>query len=297
LKLIKLTALNELILGLSVFGHDSSCTLVDAASGDILYALTEERFSNLKHDGGFPSACLALLLQKIESDQLGWISHVALNVDPAISIEHLKVSLAGCLDAESGRVLIDELDKLLPSSEIFHSDYFPLNYFETLLKRRGVGDDAINQASGKLSWYGNFLIRHRRLKAYLQLKFPRAQIVPVSHHQCHAASAFYCSDFDTAAVLTIDGQGEVGTITLNVAQGTVIELLSQTKWPNSLGALYMQIAWYLGFDGDARYAGFGDEYKVMSMAAYGKPVYVDIFREMGRVNKEGGGGADLWQIP
>jgi carbamoyltransferase len=276
-----------LVLGISVFGHDSSCALVDASSGDILYALTEERFSNMKHDGGFPTASLTLLMEKVDSEKLGRVSHVALNIDPTISIERLKAELAYYLDTDSATLLIDEFDQLLPIAEIFHPEYFPLNYFETLLARRGIEPDVIAQTSGKISWYGNFALRYEKLKAYLQYKFPLAEIVSVSHHQCHAASAFYCSDFENAAVLTVDGQGEDETITLNMARGAEIRLLSQTRWPNSLGALYMQLAWYLGFDGDSRYPGFGDEYKVMGMAAYGKPIYVDIFREMGRVSEKG----------
>lgn len=281
------TGERTLILGISVFGHDSSCALVDATSGDILYALTEERFSNLKHDGGFPVASLALLMEKADSEKLGWVSHVALNIDPAISVERLKAELSNCLDTESYQLMIDEFDQVLITTDVFHPDYFPLNYLEAFLARRGVEPAAIAHASGKLSWYGNFAVRYGKLKAYLQSKFPRAEIVSVGHHQCHAASAFYCSDFENAAVLTIDGQGEDETLTLNMARDNEIRLLSQTRWPNSLGALYMQLAWYLGFDGDPRYPGFGDEYKVMGMAAYGKPVYVKIFREMGRVSKEG----------
>jgi len=276
-----------LVLGISVFGHDSSCALVDATSGDILYAMTEERFSNVKHDGGFPTASLALLLERIDQEKLGWISHVALNIDPAISVERLKAELVNCLNAESACLLINEFDRLLETADILHPDYFPLNYLEALLARYGVGIAAISQATGKLSWYGNFAIRHRKLKAYLRNKFPQAEIISVGHHQCHAASTFYCSDFESAAVLTIDGQGEDETITLNMARRNEIRLLSQTRWPNSLGALYMQLAWYLGFDGDPRYPGFGDEFKVMGMAAYGKPVYVEIFREMGRVSEGG----------
>lgn len=285
--LLSNTGARALILGISVFGHDSSCASIDAASGDILYALTEERFSNLKHDGGFPTASLALLMEKIDKEKLGWVSHVALNTDPAISIERLKAELLNCLDTATAQLVACELAQFLETSDIFHPDYFPLNYLEALLARRGVETAVIAHASGKISWYGNFALRHRKLKAYLQSKFPLAEIVSVGHHQCHAASAFYCSDFEDAAVLTVDGQGEDETITLNIGRGTEIELLSQTRWPNSLGALYMQLAWYLGFDGDPRYPGLGDEYKVMGMAAYGKPINVDIFRQMGRVSENG----------
>lgn len=276
-----------LVLGISVFGHDSSCSLVDATSGDILYALTEERFSNLKHDGNFPAASLTLLLETINTKNLGWLSHIALNIDSEISIARLKVELLNFLDNDTARLMFNELYELLATTDIFHPDYFPLNYFEAFLVRHGINPSVITHVLGKISWYGNFVLRHRKLKSYLQSKFPRAEIVSVSHHQCHAASAFFCSDFENAAVLTIDGQGEDETTTLNMAQGTKIQLLSQTKWPNSLGALYMQLAWYLGFDGDPRYPGLGDEYKVMGMAAYGKPIYIDIFRKMGHVNEKG----------
>ena len=281
------STVRPLILGISVFGHDSSCAIVDAVSGDILFALTEERFSNVKHDGGFPAASLALLLEKIDAEKLGWISHVALNIDPAIGIERLKAELFGSLDADIAQFVISELDQFLILADIFHPDHFPLNYLAALLARRGIESAIIAQACGKIMWYGNFALRHRKLKAYLQSKFPQAEIVPVGHHQCHVASAFYCSEFENSAVLTIDGQGEDETITLNFARGAEIELLSKTRWPNSLGALYMQIAWYLGFDGDPRYPGLGDEYKVMGMAAYGKPIYADIFREMGHVSENG----------
>lgn len=278
---------HPLILGISVFGHDSSCALINAASGDILYALTEERFSNLKHDGGFPVASLVSLLEKIDAEKLGQISHVALNIDPAISIERLKAELFNSLDTETAQLVANEFEQLLTSVDIFHPDYFPLNYISALLARRGAEAAVIEYICGKIIWYGNFVLRHRKLKAYLQAKFSRATIVSVAHHQCHAASAFYCSDFESAAVLTLDGQGEDETITLNIARGTEIEVLSHTRWPHSLGALYMQLAWYLGFDGDPRYPGLGDEYKVMGMAAYGKPIYADVFREMGHVNDGG----------
>lgn len=207
-----------LILGVSVFGHDSSCALVDAASGDILYALTEERFSNLKHDGGFPAVSLTLLMEKIDTEKLGWLSHVALNIDRAISIERLKTELFNCLDTETAQLVAGELDQLLATTDIFHPDYFPLNYLDALLARRGAEPAVIAYASGKFIWYGVFALRHRKLKAYLQSKFPRAEIVSVGHHQCHAASAFYCSDFENVAVLTVDGQGEDETITLNIAR-------------------------------------------------------------------------------
>lgn len=276
-----------LILGLSVFGHDSSCALVDGNTGKIIYALTEERFSNVKHDGGFPAASLALLEKAIATEKLGCITCIALNVDPAVSIRALKNELSNSLDNRSAELLIQELDCVLPIADLFHVDHYPLNYLQALLRKLDISAEIVQYVCGKISWYGNFSIRHRKLKAFCQSKFPDAKVISVDHHMCHAASAFYCSEFETAAVLTIDGQGEDSTITLNSADDNGIKLITKTVWPNSLGALYMQIAWYLGFDGDPRYPGFGDEFKVMGMAAYGMPTYVKIFHEMAQVNEHG----------
>ena len=276
-----------LILGLSVFGHDSSCALVDGNTGDILYSLTEERFSNIKHDGGFPAASLALLANAIDTEDLGCVTSIALNVDPSVSIRALEHELSNVLDSENAELFIQELNRILPTADVFHVDFFPLNYFQSLLGRLNISDDVVQYVCGKVSWYGNFSIRHRKLKDYCRAKFPEANVVSVDHHMCHAASAFYCSNFEASAVLTIDGQGEEATITLNSASNDGIKLISKTVWPHSLGALYMQIAWYLGFDGDPRYPGFGDEFKVMGMAAYGKPIYVNVFHDMAQVNDRG----------
>lgn len=279
--------MNELILGLNIFGHDTSCTLFDTTSGQILFALTEERFSNKKHDSGFPVASLRILIDKIETENLGSISYIALNIDPEIFVQRLRIELFDSLDVLTADFVMHELEKFLPVTDILHSEHYPLNYLENSLARQGVVPSVVAKVSGKISWYGNLTVRHRKLREYLQYKFPGANIASVNHHLCHAASAFYCSSFEVAAVLTIDGQGEDATITLNKARNGEITVLTQSVWPNSLGALYMQIAWYLGFDGDVRYPGFGDEYKVMGMAAYGKPVFVEIFREFGYVNDEG----------
>lgn len=278
----------SLILGMSVFGHDSSCTLVDAVSGDILYALTEERFSNIKHDGGFPAAALINITEQIKSKNLGVIDYVALNFDPAVGMESIRLEMESVIGVEISSLIYGELIKHLDNSDFLHPDFFPLNFISSLLGRSNVSLANIDLILGKISWFGNSALRYEKLKLNLKKIFPQAEIIFVDHHQCHAASAFYCSEFDQAAVLTLDGQGERATTSLSFARGTKINLISQTNWPNSLGALYMQLAWYLGFDGDdSRYLGFGDEFKVMGMAAYGKPIYLDIFRKFGCVNELG----------
>jgi carbamoyltransferase len=103
----------------------------------------------------------------------------------------------------------------------------------------------------------------------------------VAHHLSHAASAFHASPFERAAVLTLDGRGERATTGYAVGQGTDLEWLGQVQVPHSLGILYEQITGHLGF------LHSSDEYKVMALASFGKPRFVNEFREMIRVGPEG----------
>ncbi len=96
----------------------------------------------------------------------------------------------------------------------------------------------------------------------------------VEHHLAHAASAFYPSPFEEAAILTLDGRGEKATTTYSYGQGTLIERIGQVDMPNSLGLLYEKITQYLGF------LTSSDEYKVMALASYGQPAYLEEFRRL-----------------
>jgi carbamoyltransferase len=89
------------------------------------------------------------------------------------------------------------------------------------------------------------------------------------HHLSHAASAYYYSGFESSAILTIDGVGEFATTTFGKAQGNNIDLFEEVDFPHSIGLLYATITSYLGFRINS------DEYKVMGLAPYGKPLYVD----------------------
>ncbi len=109
------------------------------------------------------------------------------------------------------------------------------------------------------------------MKDYIQkeLKYNGKIIFP-EHHLSHAGSAFYPSPFDEAAILTIDGVGEWTTTSFGTAKGNRIELLSEIKFPHSLGLLYSAFTYYTGFKVNS------GEYKVMGLAPYGKPKYKDI---------------------
>lgn len=91
----------------------------------------------------------------------------------------------------------------------------------------------------------------------------------VDHHRSHAASAFYPSPYDEAAILTIDGVGEWSTATWGIGCGSQIELKAELRFPNSLGLLYSAFTYYCGFKINS------GEYKLMGLAPYGRPIYVD----------------------
>jgi len=100
----------------------------------------------------------------------------------------------------------------------------------------------------------------------------RGKIVFCQHHQSHAASAFFPSPFDEAAIVTADGVGEWATTTIGVGEKNRVKLLFEIRFPHSLGLLYSAFTYYLGFRVNS------GEYKVMGLAPYGEPKYVDVIR-------------------
>jgi carbamoyltransferase len=93
------------------------------------------------------------------------------------------------------------------------------------------------------------------------------------HHESHAASAFYPSPFDEAAILTLDGVGEWATTSYGVGQGNAINLMAEIRFPHSLGLLYSAFTYYVGFRVNS------GEYKLMGLAPYGEPRYADVIRQ------------------
>jgi carbamoyltransferase len=114
-----------------------------------------------------------------------------------------------------------------------------------------------------------------------RLGVPRRRILFSEHHLSHAASAFFCSPFDEAAVLTVDGVGEWATATVGRACGTQIALDREIRFPHSIGLLYSTFTAFLGFEVNE------GEYKVMGMAPYGTPRYVEDVRKLVRMAPDG----------
>ncbi|GIW43743.1 MAG: carbamoyltransferase [Candidatus Binatia bacterium] len=120
-----------------------------------------------------------------------------------------------------------------------------------------------------------------------ELGVPAEKILFSEHHLSHAASAFFCSPFEEAAVLTVDGVGEWATATMGIGKGNSIRLLREIHFPHSVGLLYSAFTAFLGFEVNE------GEYKVMGMAPYGEPKYVDKVYKLVRLDPDGGFWLDM----
>jgi carbamoyltransferase len=122
------------------------------------------------------------------------------------------------------------------------------------------------------NWLGGKLDLRKTIRSELPELRADCQILFTEHHQAHAASAFYPSPFDEAAILTIDGVGEWATTAIGVGRGNEIKLQKEIRFPHSLGLLYSAFADYCGFRINS------GEYKLMGLAPYGEPVFADAIR-------------------
>jgi carbamoyltransferase len=138
-------------------------------------------------------------------------------------------------------------------------------------------------------------LRNRRSRAALPLlleqAFPgesvRGELHRVEHHLAHLSSAFHVSPFDRAAVVSIDGFGDFSSAAWGAAAGCEIGIYSRVYFPHSLGIFYQALTQYLGFP------YWGDEYKVMGLAPYGRPTFLDAMRKIVRLLPDGGFELDL----
>jgi carbamoyltransferase len=166
-------------------------------------------------------------------------------------------------------------------SDLTHVGFYdkPLLKFERILETyMGVAPRGFSSylLAGPL-WIKDKLYIDRQLKEELGYK---GHVYYAEHHESHAASAFFPSPFEQAAILTMDGVGEWATASIGVGKGNDVELLSELQWPDSLGLLYSAFTYYTGFKVNS------GEYKVMGLAPYGEPKYVDlIYKEL----------VDLWE--
>lgn len=231
------------ILGISAFYHDSAASLV--VDGQVVAAAQEERFTRIKHDHNFPLNAARYCLKEagITAEQL---DYVAFYDKPLLKFDRL---LETYLDyAPSG------FRSFLKSMPLWMKEklWMPDLIRTEMAKVNGVEDERQAKKAGK--------------KFEWKLLFG-------DHHESHAASAFYPSPFEEAAILTVDGVGEWATSSMGMGQGNEITLLKELRFPDSLGLLYSAFTYYTGFRVNS------GEYKVMGLAPYGEPKYVSLIKD------------------
>ena len=231
------------ILGISAFYHDSAACLV--IDGEIVAAAQEERFTRIKHDHRFPlhaaRYCLAEAnLTAAQLDYVGFYDKPLLKFDRLLET-YLDYSPSG-------------FSSFLKSMPLWMSEklWMPDLIRTELAKADGEDDERQAKKNGK--------------KFEWKLLFG-------DHHESHAASAFYPSPFDEAAILTIDGVGEWATSSIGTGKGNELTLLQELRYPNSVGLLYSAFTYYTGFKVNS------GEYKVMGLAPYGEPKYVGAIKD------------------
>ena len=128
-------------------------------------------------------------------------------------------------------------------------------------------------------------IERGKLSNYLLKEFPgqlfKGKIHNVEHHTAHLSSAFHVSPFDQAAVLSVDGFGDFASTAWGIGSGTEIDIKERVYFPHSLGIYYMALTQFIGFN------NWGDEYKVMGLAPYGRPKYLNEIREIINLKTDG----------
>ena len=218
------------ILGISAYYHDSAAALV--VDGQIVAAAQEERFTRKKHDADFPAMAIKYCLEEA-GISLDEVDHVVFYDKPLIKFERL-------------------LETYL--------SYAPKG-FRSFLASMPI-------------WLKDKLFLKATLKRELGKMASDEKIVPPllfsAHHKSHAASAFYPSPYDKAAVLCLDGVGEWATSSVWLGDGSSLTPQWELNFPHSLGLLYSAFTYYTGFKVNS------GEYKLMGLAPYGEPVYVDL---------------------
>ena len=214
------------ILGISAFYHDSAAALI--VDGKIIAAAQEERFTRKKQDASFPVNSVRFCL-RFANIKLEDIDSIAFYDKPLLKFERL----------------LETYYAFAPSGFVSFHKAVPIWLREKLFHKREIRN-------------GLKEINDSKETKRLPIRFP-------DHHLSHAASVFYASPFEDAAILTIDGVGEWNTASMGKGAGKDIEMLATMNFPHSVGLLYSAFTYYLGFEVNK------GEYKLMGLAPYGNP--------------------------
>ncbi len=250
------------ILGINAAYHDPAACLVQ--DGRVIAAAEEERFTRIKHGKRpIPFSTYELPFHAIDyclreaGIRLVDVDHVAYSYDPFLLLGPHRYDASITLPLEPSAH---------PAPAEWESAWDPLFLSSIVNAPRHLAGGAPHHLQARF--------RGARADGPYRWHF-------VEHHIAHAASAFYASPFEQAAVLTLDGRGERATTSYNLGERNQLYRLGQVNFPHSLGLLYEKVTEYLGF------LPSSDEYKVMALASFGKPRYLSDFREIVQVGAGG----------
>jgi carbamoyltransferase len=218
------------ILGISAFYHDSAAALI--VDGHIVAAAQEERFTRKKHDSAYPSSAMAYCLSEAGLS-LEEVNHVVFYEKPFVKFERL----------------LETYLALAPRGIASFRMAMPLWLKEKLFQKQ---------------------LLVRKLRAVAPGVKWEERLLFSDHHLSHAASAFYPSPFDHAAVLTTDGVGEWTTTSTGMGDGAALTLHKELHFPHSLGLLYSAFTYFTGFRVNS------GEYKLMGLGPYGEARFAQL---------------------
>lgn len=227
------------ILGISAFYHDSAAAVT--VNGKVIAAAQEERFTREKHTADFPVNAIKYCLEEAELE-IDELDAVVFYDKPLLKFERL----------------LETYYAFAPKGLISFLKAIPVWLNEKMMLKKLITDG--------LKEVGNYD------KKKIKLLFPE-------HHLSHAASAFFPSPYNKAAILTIDGVGEWCTASICTGEGTTITPHKVLSFPHSVGLLYSAFTYYLGFTVNS------GEYKLMGLAPYGDPGSPDIEKYISIIKK------------
>ena len=222
------------LLGVSAFYHDSAACLIK--DGEIIAAAQEERFTRKKHDACFPLNAIKYCLEEAKID--------ASKVEKIVFYEKPFKKF--------GR-LVETYLAFAPKGFMSFAEAMPVFLKDKLFLKSVIVGELKKLSDAQIDW--------------------RQKILFSEHHLSHAASAFFPSPFESAAILTLDGVGEWTTTSLAVGEGRNLNVLKEIHFPHSLGLLYSAFTSYTGFKVNS------GEYKVMGLAPYGEPKFAELIKE------------------
>ena len=222
------------ILGISAFYHDSAATIL--VDGKIIAAAQEERFTRKKHDPSFPKHAIKYCMEEagIAPDDL---ENIIFYEKPFLKFERL----------------LETYLAYAPRGFRSFAAAMPLWIKEKLFQKSMIANELISIFGNQVDWKDRLLFSE--------------------HHLSHAASAFYPSPFENAAVLTLDAVGEWTTTSVAIGTGRELSVIKEIHFPHSLGLLYSAFTYYTGFRVNS------GEYKVMGLAPYGVPRFANLIKE------------------